>query len=440
MYVGDVEEDKRREMRGVGGPLLCISDLLSDVGEGDGGDPSSSLSISISNPNDHLPHLDLCQLFQLLLMRIFCNSCYGTRGLDIFRLPAFVVSGRASYRRLYLSGIGFGIEDFSTLHRRPETRKLGRAILTTTKEHARPNNMYRALYLWCLETNTFVIGHGEAGISFWEMKQISRLSIQGEYNEETIPNFSELIESDIDLRHVAYLPTVRFAISFQIWGNLCDKRAPIVAKCDRKRVLSLWAPHCGNVAPDEFHVEFVEKLSKELGVCGVVAGENYRFGYKAAGDASELVRLREEYGLRAYIISSIMDKNQFSRNIGSGNSKERGQVSSTRVRGALAEGDMKYVSELLGRQHHLMLMMTDQGMKSSETRMSAPKCCLLNLPPREGLYENCSLFYGDKILVPCRTVIDTTHIHLESDDLCSWMNVPFRDCRLVGIEFGDSRI
>ncbi|KAF8404147.1 hypothetical protein HHK36_009027 [Tetracentron sinense] len=246
---------------------------------------------------------------------------------------------------------------------------------------------------------------------------------------------------------------VPFLLSFVGMAEVLgwEPGAPIVAKCDRKRVLSFWAPHCGNVAPAEFHVEFssvrhltprqfVEKLSKELRVCGVVAGENYRFGYKAAGDASELVRLCEEYGLRAYIISSIMDKNQFSRNIGSGNSKERGQVSSTRVRGALAEGDMKYVSELLGRQHRLMLMMTDQGMKSSETRMSAPKCCLLNLPPREGLYENCSLFYGDKILVPCRTVIDTTHIHLESDDLCSWMNAPFRDRRLLGIEFDDSRI
>lgn len=60
-------------------------------------------------------------------------------------------------------------------------------------------------------------------------------------------------------------------------------RAPIVAKCDRKRVLSSWAPHCGNVTPREFEVEFskvrhltprqfVEKLAKELRVHGVVAG------------------------------------------------------------------------------------------------------------------------------------------------------------------------
>lgn len=54
-------------------------------------------------------------------------------------------------------------------------------------------------------------------------------------------------------------------------------RPPIVAKCDRKRVLSSWAPLCGNIAPIEFQVEFsnvrhltprqfVEKLSKDLRV------------------------------------------------------------------------------------------------------------------------------------------------------------------------------
>lgn len=60
-------------------------------------------------------------------------------------------------------------------------------------------------------------------------------------------------------------------------------RAPIVAKCDRKRILSSWAPYCHNTAPAEFQMEFssvrhltprqfVEKLSKELGVRGVVVG------------------------------------------------------------------------------------------------------------------------------------------------------------------------
>lgn len=57
----------------------------------------------------------------------------------------------------------------------------------------------------------------------------------------------------------------------------------MVAKCDRKRVLSSWSSCCGEVVPTELEVEFskvrnltprqfVEKLSKELGVRGVVAG------------------------------------------------------------------------------------------------------------------------------------------------------------------------
>ena len=69
-------------------------------------------------------------------------------------------------------------------------------------------------------------------------------------------------------------------------------RAPIVAKCDRKRILSSWAPYCGDVTPTEFELDFskvrsltprqfVEKLSKKLGVCGVVAGalEDYYYYY-----------------------------------------------------------------------------------------------------------------------------------------------------------------
>ncbi|KAK9057953.1 hypothetical protein SSX86_022792 [Deinandra increscens subsp. villosa] len=62
-----------------------------------------------------------------------------------------------------------------------------------------------------------------------------------------------------------------------------EPRAPVVAKCDRERVLASWSTWCGEVTPTELEVEFskvrnltprqfVEKLSKELGVRGVVAG------------------------------------------------------------------------------------------------------------------------------------------------------------------------
>lgn len=220
-----------------------------------------------------------------------------------------------------------------------------------------------------------------------------------------------------------------------------EPRAPVVAKCDRKRVLSSWAPYCGSVSPSEFHVEFssvrhlsprefVEKLAKELGVRGVVAGENYRFGYKAAGDASELVKLCEEYAMKAYIVGSVMDKKRSPPGVKSSlDSKDRGQVSSTRVRRALAVGDIKYVSELLGRSHRLML----EGCRNEEgNRLSASKACLLNLPPKEGMYEKCNCFIGDTTpTLSCTTVIDASHVHVILDQRIP----PFLDDQIVGVEF-----
>ncbi|TQD99838.1 hypothetical protein C1H46_014576 [Malus baccata] len=206
-------------------------------------------------------------------------------------------------------------------------------------------------------------------------------------------------------------------------------RASIVAKCDRKRVLSSWASYCGDMAPAEFEIEFssvrrltprqfVEKLLKELGVRGIVAGENYRFGYKAAGDATELRVMRQSWG----------------------------QVSSTRVRRALAVGDMKCVSQLLGRQHRLIMNASkdQEGFPGGKHKLSVPKSSLLNLAPKEGLYEKCYLCIGedDDRASSCRVVVDTGYVHIEMDDevdvgVCN--RVGTQDLRLLRIEFGDSQ-
>ncbi|XP_058192367.1 FAD synthetase 1, chloroplastic-like isoform X1 [Rhododendron vialii] len=246
---------------------------------------------------------------------------------------------------------------------------------------------------------------------------------------------------------------VPFLLSFVGMAEVLgwEPRAPIVAKCDRKRVLSSWAPYCGDITPVEYELEFskvrhltphqfVEMLSKKLGVRGVVAGENYRFGYKAAGDSSELVKLAEEYGMGAYIINNVMDKNQYYGNMGSSNLKEQGQVSSTRVRLALAKGDMKYVSELLGRQHRLVVMVKDQEwLVSNQHRLSARKSCFLNLPPKEGLYKSCSVLIGnDKNVVPCKVTIDASDIHLELHDAATCMRIISQDFQCLGIDFGES--
>lgn len=223
-------------------------------------------------------------------------------------------------------------------------------------------------------------------------------------------------------------------------------RPPIVAHCDRKRVLSSWAPYCRNVVPLEYQVEFskvrslsprqfVERLSKDLRIKGVVAGENYRFGYKASGDATELVKLCEEFGLSAFIVRSVMDTAKRSLNGFSGaiNSSDKGQVSSSRVRHALAMGDMEYVSELLGRKHRLLLMVNQHCLQEKKS-IVLPNSCMLNMPPAEGLYENCDLVNGG-YLGSCRVIINSDTIIIEMKDDNSLSLNPIQEVQL-GIEFG----
>ncbi|KAG2493236.1 hypothetical protein HYH03_008652 [Edaphochlamys debaryana] len=50
---------------------------------------------------------------------------------------------------------------------------------------------------------------------------------------------------------------------------------------------------------------FVALLAADLGAAGVVAGRNYRFGFKAAGDAEALVALGRRYGLRVAIVDLL---------------------------------------------------------------------------------------------------------------------------------------
>lgn len=83
--------------------------------------------------------------------------------------------------------------------------------------------------------------------------------------------------------------------------------------------------------------EFVrDVLVGELGARAVVVGENFRFGYKAAGDFEELGRLMREFGGEAHAVEVR----------GAG-----GEISSTRIRALLLEGDVSGAARLLGRPY-----------------------------------------------------------------------------------------
>jgi FAD synthase len=47
-------------------------------------------------------------------------------------------------------------------------------------------------------------------------------------------------------------------------------------------------------------------LLADQGVCGIIAGSNYRFGYKAAGDAALLQELGSKHGLVVEIVDIVM--------------------------------------------------------------------------------------------------------------------------------------
>ncbi|KAL2497193.1 PMD domain-containing protein [Abeliophyllum distichum] len=70
---------------------------------------------------------------------------------------------------------------------------LASAVYSATKDYSRPNSVYRALCeVWCPDTNTFITINGEIGISLWDIREITGLSIRGDYYEEVVQSLSEL--------------------------------------------------------------------------------------------------------------------------------------------------------------------------------------------------------------------------------------------------------
>ena len=87
--------------------------------------------------------------------------------------------------------------------------------------------------------------------------------------------------------------------------------------------------------------EFVnDVLVGDLGARAVVVGENFRFGYKAAGDFGDLLELMREAEGTAHAVPVR----------GAGG---RAEISSTRIRALISEGAVEEAAGLLGRPYLL---------------------------------------------------------------------------------------
>uniref|UniRef100_A0A7S3R5L5 FAD synthase n=1 Tax=Dunaliella tertiolecta TaxID=3047 RepID=A0A7S3R5L5_DUNTE len=165
-------------------------------------------------------------------------------------------------------------------------------------------------------------------------------------------------------------------------------RLPLVAPCDRARVLQLWARSCRGRVPRQrmipFHQirsmqpeEFVQLLSENLRAAGVVAGCNYRFGFRAQGDAQALTSLGAKYGLQVAIMELVEEgesqASETSRQLEQGskeNSSAAPQVSSSKIRSLLASGAMTSVMQLLGRPYRFVLLLDDASRILSPSNVS----------------------------------------------------------------------
>jgi hypothetical protein len=134
------------------------------------------------------------------------------------------------------------------------------------------------------------------------------------------------------------------------------RRLPLVALPDRRRVMQTWAPSCGGLTPIECSIPFAEVrslapdafvalLADELKVAGVAVGSNYRFGYRAAGDAALLRDLGAAHGLKVAVVDLVEHEGAMDGET----------VSSSWVREALGAGDVEAAAYCLGRPYRLVV-------------------------------------------------------------------------------------
>eukprot|EP00439_Symbiodinium_sp_Y106_P079746 s1527_g18.t1 len=87
--------------------------------------------------------------------------------------------------------------------------------------------------------------------------------------------------------------------------------------------------------------DFVDLLVDRLGVSAVICGADFRFGFKAKGDADMLRTLAEERGIGVKVVPL---ETSTSKDV---------KLSSSLVRQLLAEGDMRSAAAVLGRPYRI---------------------------------------------------------------------------------------
>ena len=200
----------------------------------------------------------------------------------------------------------------------------------------------------------------------------------------------------------------------------------VVAQTDRARVRATWAEACGGKVPGEGVVPFADVrrmppeafvafLKDTLHVSGIVAGSDYRFGFKAAGTAEALAQIGEAMGLDVTIVDLVPSGEDDAKSETLEQKAYTAQVSSTRVRACLAAGDVEQAARLLGRPHRLVLdVASADAVSTTQSRGSEtatfPLCAAQNQYPACGTYEGVLPNDGDGVATNKRSVRVTVEV------------------------------
>lgn len=124
-------------------------------------------------------------------------------------------------------------------------------------------------------------------------------------------------------------------------------------------------------------------LSEALGAVEVQEGENFRFGVDARADVNELASLGAGLGFRARIHNPTLRRGT--------------EVSSSRVRSAIARGDMRAARQLLGRPFEIVSSPAPgRGYGSKYTVPTINLAPYEELVPAHGVYVTCMEVGGEK--------------------------------------------
>lgn len=136
---------------------------------------------------------------------------------------------------------------------------------------------------------------------------------------------------------------------------------------------------------------FIAWIATALNMKFVVVGDDFRFGYKRAGDYHTLQQYEERYGYKTIVLDKLKDSNR--------------DISSTYVREKIADGNIRKANELLG--YHYFIKSEILHGKKLGRRIGIPTINMI-LPMNKLLPPNG--VYVTEVLVDDKTYMGVTNV------------------------------